>query len=75
MTKIQKYVLTCILALITSLLKLRELDKYFKKSQKKSFCFLLVSGIMNLIIHKRIPNIKKVILFIDVRMVRFYMIS
>ena len=30
-TKIQKYVLTCILALITSLLKSRELGQYLKK--------------------------------------------
>ena len=32
--KIQKYVLTCILALITSLLKPRELGQYFKNSKK-----------------------------------------
>jgi hypothetical protein len=31
-TKIKKYVLTCILALITSLLKSRELAQYFKNS-------------------------------------------
>jgi len=34
-TKIQKYVLACILALITSLLKSWELNQYFKKYQKK----------------------------------------
>jgi hypothetical protein len=32
-TKIQKYVLTCILALITSLLKSRELGQYLKKAK------------------------------------------
>jgi hypothetical protein len=32
--KIQKYVLVCILALITSLLKSRELDQYFKNFKK-----------------------------------------
>jgi hypothetical protein len=31
------YILTCILILITNLLKLRELDQYLKK--KKLFCF------------------------------------
>ena len=33
----KKYVLACILALITSLLKSRELDQYFKKYPKKYF--------------------------------------
>jgi hypothetical protein len=56
----KKYVLACILALITSLLKSREFDQYFKHS-KKIFCFVLVSGITNLHV-KRIPNIKKVFL-------------
>jgi len=32
--KFQKYVLACILALITSLLKLRELGQYFKIFKK-----------------------------------------
>jgi len=32
--KFQKYVLACILALITSLLKSRELGQYFKNSKK-----------------------------------------
>jgi hypothetical protein len=61
-TKIQKYVLACILALITSLLKLWELDQYFNIF-KKIFCFLLAYGITNLYI-KYIPDIKKVISFI-----------
>jgi len=45
--KIQKYVLACILALITSLLETWELGQYLKNS-KKIFCFLLVFGITNL---------------------------
>jgi hypothetical protein len=57
----KKYVLTCILALITSLLKSREFDQYFKNSKKNIFCFVLVSKIMNLYV-KRIPDIKKVFL-------------
>jgi hypothetical protein len=61
-TKIQKYVLACILALITSLLELWELGQYFQNF-KKIFCFLLISGIMNLYV-KRIPDIKKVVSFI-----------
>jgi len=61
-TKIQKYVLACILALITSLLKAWELGQYFKNS-KKIFCFLLFSGITNLYV-KRIHDIKKVVSFI-----------
>jgi len=49
-------------ALITSLLKSRELGQYFKNSKKiYIFCFALVSGITNLYV-KRIPNIKKVFL-------------
>jgi hypothetical protein len=72
-TKIQKiYVLACILALITSLLKLWELDQYFKNIPK-IFCFVLVSVITNLYV-KCIPDIKKVDFFIDVRTVRFYLI-
>jgi len=35
----KKYVLACILALITSLLKSRELDQYFKNSKKFYFVF------------------------------------
>ena len=37
--KIQKYVLACILALITSLLKSRELGQYFKNSKKNYLIF------------------------------------
>jgi len=37
--KIQKYVLARILALITSLLKSRELGQYFKNSKKIIFFF------------------------------------
>jgi hypothetical protein len=55
-----KNVLAYILILITSLLKSREFDQYFKIF-KKIFCFVLVSGIMNLYV-KRIPVIKKVFL-------------
>jgi hypothetical protein len=36
----KKNVLASILALITSLLKSRELDQYFKNFKKKLFCFL-----------------------------------
>jgi hypothetical protein len=42
------------LALITSLLKSRELAQYFKNS---NFFFLLVSGVMTLYV-RRIPDIK-----------------
>ena len=58
--KKSKYVLACILALITSLLKPWELRQYFKKIQK-IFCFVLVSEIMNLYV-KCIPDIKRVVL-------------
>jgi hypothetical protein len=63
-TKIQKYVLTCILALITSLLKLRELAQYFKNSN----FFSLVSGVTTLYL-RCIPDINY---FVDFRTVRFY---
>ena len=56
----KKYILACILALITNLLKSRELDQYFKKIQK-IFCFVLMSEIMNLYV-KRIPDIQKIFL-------------
>jgi hypothetical protein len=36
-SKIQKYVLACISALITGLLKSWELDEYFKNSKKINF--------------------------------------
>jgi len=57
----KKNVLACILALIISLLKSRELDQYFKNSKKNYFVFL-ISGIMNLYV-KRTPDIKKVVFF------------
>jgi len=38
-TSKKNYVLACILALITSLLKSRELGQYFKKIQKNYFVF------------------------------------
>jgi hypothetical protein len=57
------YVLACILALITNLLKLWELGKYFKNTQK-IFCFFSFSiWIMNLYI-KHIPDIKKEVPFL-----------
>jgi len=58
--KFKKYVLACILALITNLLKWQELGQYFKKNTQKNICFLLISGIMNLYI-KPTPDIKKVV--------------
>ena len=67
---LKKYVLACILALITSLLKSRELGQYFKKS-KKIFYFVLVSGIMNLYV-KYIPDIKKVFAFDNIERLGFY---
>ena len=59
----------CILTLITSLLKPWKLGQYFKNTQK-IFCFLLVSGNMNLYI-KRIPDIKKVVLFLTLERLGF----
>jgi hypothetical protein len=56
----KKYVLGCILTLITSLLKSREFGQYFKNF-KKIFCFVLVSGITNLYL-KCIFDIKNVFL-------------
>jgi hypothetical protein len=53
----KKYVLACILALITSLLKSREFGQYFK-NYKKKICFVLVSRITNFYV-ERIPDIKK----------------
>jgi hypothetical protein len=64
-----KNILACILVLITSLLKSRELDQYFKKS-KKIFCFVLVSGITNLYI-KCISDIKKVVLLLKLGLLGF----
>jgi hypothetical protein len=61
-TSKKKYVLACILALITSLLKSRELGQNFKNS-KKIILFSLISGIMNLYV-KHIPDIKKVVLLL-----------
>jgi hypothetical protein len=58
--KLQKiYILACILALITSLLKSQELDQYFQKN--KICCFVLMSRITNLYV-KCIPDIKKIVL-------------
>jgi hypothetical protein len=54
-------ILACILALITSLLKSRELGEYFKNSKKNYFVFL-ISGIMNLYV-KHTPDIKNVVFF------------
>ena len=64
---IKKKVLACILTLITSLLKSRELTN-ISKIPKKIFCFLLISGVTILYV-RRIPDIK---LFVDDRTVRFY---
>ena len=64
---IKKKVLACILTLITSLLKSRELAN-ISKIPKKIFCFLLISGVTILYV-RRIPDIK---LFVDDRTVRFY---
>jgi hypothetical protein len=61
--KFKKYILAYILALITGLLKSQELGQYFKKTPKKAFYFLLISGIMNLYV-KHTPDIKKVVIFI-----------
>ena len=54
------YILACILAFITSLLKSWELGQYFKKNQK-IFCFVLISGITNLYV-KHILDIKKIVM-------------
>jgi len=59
--KIYIYIVACILALITSLLKSWELGQYFKKI-KKNILFCFMSGIMNLYV-KCIPDIKKVVLY------------
>ena len=59
--KIQKYVLACILTLITSLLNSQELGQY-SKNNKKIILFFLVSGITNLYV-KHILDIKKVVFF------------
>ena len=56
-TSKKKNVLACILALITRLLKSREIGQYFKNSKKIYFVFL-ISGIINLYV-KRTPDIKK----------------
>jgi hypothetical protein len=57
----KQYILACILALVTSLLKSRELGQYFKKNSKKNIFFVLMFGITNLYI-KHILDIKKVVL-------------
>ena len=66
----KKNILACILALITSLLKSRELGQYLKKNPKKLFYFLLISGIANLYI-KRTPDIKKVVFFFTLERLGF----
>jgi len=60
----KKYVLACILALITSLLKSRELGQYFKNSKNNLFFFLLISGVMILYV-RRVPDIKFSLLALD----------
>jgi hypothetical protein len=65
----KKNVLACILVLMTSLLKSRELGQYFK-NPKNIFCFVLVSGITNLYI-KRIPDIKKIVLLLMLERLSF----
>jgi hypothetical protein len=42
----------------------------FKKNPKKKFCFLLISGIMNLYV-KHTSDIKKLVFLFDVSTVRF----
>ena len=54
--KKKKKVLACILTLITSLLKSRELGQYVKNSKKIIF-FLLISGVTALYV-RRIQDIK-----------------
>jgi len=66
----KKIILACILALITSLLKSRELGQYFKKNPKKFLYFLLISGIANLYV-KRTPDIKKVVFFFTLEWLGF----
>jgi hypothetical protein len=60
------------LALITSLLKSRELGQYFKNTQK-IFCFLLISGITNLYV-KRPLYIKKVVFLLTLERLGFNLI-
>ena len=66
--KNQKYVLACILTLITSLLKSWELGQYFKNS-KKIILFSFSNWGMTLYV-RRIPDIK--IFFVGIRPIRFY---
>jgi len=61
--KKKTYVLACILTLITSLLKSRELDQYFKKIQKIILFFLLILRITRLYV-KRSLDIKKIVFFL-----------
>jgi hypothetical protein len=65
----KKYVLTCILTLITSLLKSWELGN-ISKNPKKLFYFLLTSGITNLYV-KCILDIKKVVLLLTLGQLGF----
>jgi hypothetical protein len=60
------------LALITSLLKSRELNRYFKNT-KKIFCFLLISRIINLYV-KHTPDIKKVVFLLTLERLGFNLI-
>ena len=61
--KKKTYVFACILTLITSLLKSRELDQYFKKIQKIILFFLLILRITRLYV-KRSLDIKKIVFFL-----------
>jgi O-antigen ligase len=66
----KKNILACILVLITSLLKSRELDQYFKKNPNNIFFLFLVSWFTSLYV-KRIPNIKKVVLVLTLERLGF----
>ena len=55
-------------------IKVTRIWPIFQKNPKKLFCFLLISGIMNLYV-KRTPDIKRVAFLFDDRRVRFYPIK
>jgi hypothetical protein len=69
--KLKKYVWTCILTLITSLLKPRELGQNFKKTPKKLFYFLLTLRIMHLYVRCSL-HIKKIVFFLTLEWLGFY---
>jgi len=62
-TKIQKICISMHLDFNIQFIKITRTRPIFQKTNKKIFCFFLISGITDLYV-KRTPDIKKVVFFI-----------